>query len=46
MSTKDRVFSRLFDKRQHGLELKKAEAKLRLLELSKNSARTSRRARL
>ena len=28
MSTKDRVFSRLFDKRQHGVELKKAEAKL------------------
>ena len=27
MSTKDRVFSRLFDKRQHGVELKKAEAK-------------------
>ena len=33
MSTKDRVFSRLFDKRQHGVELKKAEAK-KALELS------------
>ena len=28
MNTKDRVFSRLFDKGQHGVELKKAEAKL------------------
>ena len=28
MNTKDRVFSRLFDKGRHGVELKKAEAKL------------------
>jgi len=28
MSTKDRVFSRMFDKGRHGVELKKAEAKL------------------
>lgn len=28
MSTKDRVFSRMFDKGRHGVELKRAEAKL------------------
>jgi len=28
MSTKDRVFSRMFDKGRHGVELKKAEAKI------------------
>jgi len=28
MSTKERVFSRMFDKGRHGVELKKAEAKL------------------
>ena len=32
MSTKERVFSRMFDKGRHGVELKKAEAKLNAMK--------------
>jgi hypothetical protein len=32
MNTKDRVFSRMFDKGRHGVELKRAEAKLNAMK--------------